>query len=243
MDMSALKPNEKKSLEIETSGGTYQRYPVKTHVVMAGDSLTEIMDRYVKPYLEQEDMIFISEKIIAISQGRAFDIDEIKVSPLANFLCKFVYKSPYGIGLGSPWTMELAIRDIGVPKILLAAFCSAVTKPFGKRGVFYKIVGDAGRAIDGPCDYTLPPYNTMQSLRQRTRIRSRPCCGNIRVARRLLLWMQTISAVKSSEFPLQRWILSCVRKFLKIIRSARHLSKRQLRLCVRFLRLKQNMNS
>ena len=102
MDMSALKPNEKKSLEIETSGGTYQRYPVKTHVVMAGDSLTEIMDRYVKPYLEQEDMIFISEKIIAISQGRAFDIDEIKVSPLANFLCKFVYKSPYGIGLGSP---------------------------------------------------------------------------------------------------------------------------------------------
>lgn len=164
MDMSALKPNEKKSLEIETSGGTYQRYPVKTHVVMAGDSLTEIMDRYVKPYLEQEDMIFISEKIIAISQGRAFDIDEIKVSPLANFLCKFVYKSPYGIGLGSPWTMELAIRDIGVPKILLAAFCSAVTKPFGKRGVFYKIVGDAGRAIDGPCDYTLPPYNHYAKL-------------------------------------------------------------------------------
>lgn len=97
MDMSALKPNEKKSLEIETSGGTYQRYPVKTHVVMAGDSLTEIMDRYVKPYLEQEDMIFISEKIIAISQGRAFDIDEIKVSPLANFLCKFVYKSPLSL--------------------------------------------------------------------------------------------------------------------------------------------------
>ena len=60
--------------------------------------------------------------------------------------------------------MELAIRDIGVPKILFAAFCSAVTKPFGKRGVFYKIVGDAGRAIDGPCDYTLPPYNHYAKL-------------------------------------------------------------------------------
>ena len=55
--------------------------------------------------------------------------------------------------------MELAIRDIGLPKILLAAFCSAVTKPFGVRGVFYKVVGDKARAIDGPCDYTLPPYN------------------------------------------------------------------------------------
>ncbi|MCR5485081.1 MAG: coenzyme F420-0:L-glutamate ligase, partial [Clostridiales bacterium] len=83
---------------------------------------------------------------------------------LAKLLCKFVYKSPYGIGLGSPWTMQLAIQDIGVPKILFAGLCSAVTKPFGVRGVFYKIVGDKGRAIDGPCDYTLPPYNHAAKL-------------------------------------------------------------------------------
>lgn len=164
MNMDELKPNEGKELKISTKYGDFLRYPVKTHVVVKDDSIPDILDLYVKDYLQEGDMIFISEKIIAISQGRAFDIDDIEVSKLANFLCKFVYKSPYGIGLGSPWTMELAIRDIGVPKILFAALCSAVTKPFGVRGVFYKIVGDKGRAIDGPCDYTLPPYNHYAKL-------------------------------------------------------------------------------
>lgn len=159
MDINALQPNEGKQLTIQTDFGVFARYPVRTHVVMSGNKLEDIMDTYVKPYLQPGDMIFISEKIVAISQGRAFDIDEIKPSKLANLLCKFVYKSPYGIGLGSPWTMELALRDVGAPKILLAAVCSAVTKPFGIRGVFYKVVGTRARAIDGPCDYTLPPYN------------------------------------------------------------------------------------
>lgn len=164
MGTEELRANEGKQLIISTKYGDFARYPIKTHVVMSGDSLTEILDKYVMAHLAPGDMVFISEKIIAISQGRAFDIDDIKPSRLAGFLCKFVYKSPYGIGLGSPWTMELAIRDIGIPKILFAAFCSAVTKPFGKRGVFYKIVGDKGRAIDGPCECTIPPYNHCAKL-------------------------------------------------------------------------------
>ena len=83
---------------------------------------------------------------------------------MAKLLCKFVYKSPYGIGLGSPWTMELALRDVGTAKILFAAVCSALTKPFGVRGVFYKIAGTAARAIDGPCECTIPPYNHYAKL-------------------------------------------------------------------------------
>lgn len=164
MDTNTLAPNEGKQLEITCDYGRFLRFPVKTHVVMSGDSLTEILDTYVKDYLQPGDMIFISEKIVAVSQGRAFDIDDIKPSRMANILHRFVYKSPHGIGLGSPWTMQLAIEDIGLPKILFAAFCSAVTKPFGVRGVFYKIVGDKGRAIDGPCHNTLPPYNHCAKL-------------------------------------------------------------------------------
>jgi len=43
----------------------------------------------------------------------AFPIKDIRPSFLAKFLVKFVHKSPYGIGLGSPWTMELAIKEGG----------------------------------------------------------------------------------------------------------------------------------
>ena len=157
--MMPFTPNRGKNLEIETDAGVFYRYPVKTHVVMAGDNLFAMMDQYVKEYLRDGDMIFISEKIVAISQGRAFPVDEIKPSRLARLLCKFVVKTPYGIGLGIPETMELAIREVGRLRILFAAFCSAITKPFGIRGVFYRICGDKARAIDGPCDCTLPPYN------------------------------------------------------------------------------------
>lgn len=55
--------------------------------------------------------------------------------------------------------MQLAIEDVGIPRILLGCVAAAVTKPFGIRGVFYKVCGKKAYAIDGPCDYTLPPYN------------------------------------------------------------------------------------
>ena len=157
--MSSFKPNKGKKLIKETSFGKFARYPVKTHVVKKGDNLFEIMDKYVMPYVQEGDGIFLSEKMVAISQGRAWHIDEIKVSPMAKFLVKFVTKSPYGIGLGSPYTMELALRDIGFPKIFLGCICAAFTKPFGIKGVFYNVVGPKARSIDGPGEYVIPPYN------------------------------------------------------------------------------------
>lgn len=153
-------PNPGKELVIEVRGfGRYARYPVKTHVVAVGEDLPGVLTRYVAGKLQKDDYLFLSEKLVAICQGRAFDIDRITPRPLARFLCRFVYHSPYGIGLGSPWTMELALRDAGVPRILLAAFFSALTKPLGIRGVFYRVAGVKARAIDGPCDCTIPPYN------------------------------------------------------------------------------------
>lgn len=158
--MESFIPNKGKQLIIETSHGTaYARYPVKTPVISAGDDLNQLIAQFVAPYLQSEDMVFISEKIVAISQGRAFPIKDIHPSRLAKFLVKFVHKSPYGIGLGSPWTMELAIRDVGRLKIILAAIIAGIAKLFGKKGVFYKILGPQVAAIDGPCDYTIPPYN------------------------------------------------------------------------------------
>lgn len=158
MDMP-FQPNEGKNLEIDTDYGRYARYPVKTHVITKDDVLEDVLDKYVKDYITEGDTIIMSEKIVAISQGRAFPIDEIKVSRLARFLSRFVVKTNYGIGLGMPETMELCIREVGRPKVLFAAACAAVGKLFGKHGVFYNICGMKARAIDGPCEYTLPPYN------------------------------------------------------------------------------------
>ncbi|MDD3479504.1 MAG: coenzyme F420-0:L-glutamate ligase [Paludibacteraceae bacterium] len=151
--------NEGKKLAIEIDGVSYLRIPVKTHVVMREDDLFEVLDKYTKDVRQPGDIIFVSEKVVAITQGRAFPISEIKPGWFARFLVKFVYKSPYGIGLGSPYTMQLAVEDVGVPRLLLGCAAALVTKPFGIRGVFYKVCGPRAYAIDGPCDCTIPPYN------------------------------------------------------------------------------------
>ena len=159
-----LIPNPSKNLIIDVEGAQWARLPIRTHVIGKDDDISEIVKRYAVPELLLGDMLFISEKVVAISQGRAFPIKDIKPSRLAKFLVKFVHKSPYGIGLGSPWTMELAIKEAGAVRILIAALASAVTKPFGMKGVFYKVVGKNINAIDGPCSYTLPPYNEYAKL-------------------------------------------------------------------------------
>lgn len=162
--METLKANKGKKIAISFDGHEYSRFPIKTHVITAKDSIFKICDKYVKPHLKSGDKLFISERIVAITQGRAYPINEINPSPLAKFLSGLVHKSPYGIGLGSPWTMELAIREAGVPRILLGMLASIATKPFGIKGIFYRVVGNNINAIDGPCEYTLPPYNKYAKL-------------------------------------------------------------------------------
>lgn len=162
--MKEWQANPDKSLVIDVDDEKYLRLPVKTHVIKRKDNIAKIVEDYVKLHLQDGDIIFVSERIVAITQGRAFPIKDISPSWLARFLVKFVHKSPYGIGLGSPWTMELALREAGVPRILFAAFVAAITKPFGIKGLFYIIAGKSVAAIDGPCHYTLPPYNEYAKL-------------------------------------------------------------------------------
>lgn len=159
-----LYPNPGKNLIIEVDKVKYARYPVKTCLITPEHKdLSQVAEQYVKPHLKPDDIIFIGEKVVAVSQGRAYPKSSIKVSWLANFLVRFVTKSPIGVGVSSPQTMQLAIEEVGVVRIALAAFCAALTKPFGIKGVFYLVAGEQARAIDGAADYVIPPYNTYVS--------------------------------------------------------------------------------
>jgi hypothetical protein len=147
--------NDGKSLEIAVGGSSYARIPIRTRVVMPGDDLDVFVAEYAKDQLQPGDLLFVTEKIVAITQGRSFLVEDIAPRPLARFLSRYVVKTSYGIGLGMPETMEMALRECGTPRILFAAAVSAVGKLFGRRGDFYRIAGD----IDGPTRHTIPPYN------------------------------------------------------------------------------------
>lgn len=175
---------------IEINGRKYERWPIKTHVIMPGDTLSALIEKYVLPVMDDQLSIIkdqwlennsdkstidnrqstidfflaVSEKIVAIMQGRSYPISEIKTGWWAKFLVKFVHKTPFGIGLGRPETMQLAISEAGLLRILFAGFMSAITKPIGLKGIFYRVAGHNVNAIDGPTPYTLPPYNTYAKL-------------------------------------------------------------------------------
>ena len=161
--MNELKanPEKQKTIEIYWNGekSTFDRLPLKTHIITNKDNLIEVVEKYAVPYLNNDDILFITERIVACTQNRAIPVNEIKPRLLAKILCKFVHKTPYGIGLGIPETMEMALVECGTMNIIVAALISVIGKIFGKRGWFYHIAGEKARAIDGPCDNTIPPYN------------------------------------------------------------------------------------
>ncbi len=160
MNKMEPKPNPGKNLIIEVNGKKYARYPIRTHLITERDKdYSEVIKKYAAHFLEPEDIVFIGERSLASSQGRSYPIDEIKPGPLARFLVRFVTKSPYGIGLGSPETMQLAVEEVGAFRMILAAFCAAITKPFGIKGIFYRVAGPQAKAVDGAAEYVIPPYN------------------------------------------------------------------------------------
>lgn len=157
--------NRTRPREVEVDGVAYERHPIKTHVVLPGEPLGPVVERYGLPLLEDGDWFFMTEKMVAGSQGRATPVAEVHARPLAVWLSKRVVRTPWGIGLGIPETMEMAIREVGTPRILLAAAVSVVSKKlFRRSGDFYRVAGKKARGIDGPGYPTIPPYDEMVVL-------------------------------------------------------------------------------
>jgi asparagine synthase (glutamine-hydrolysing) len=145
------------------------RAPVRTPLVAPGDDLVAVVSAAIGALdadvaLRAGDLVAVSEKAVAISQGRSFPVADLHARRLARVLSRLVKRTASGIGLGIPETMELALQEAGTARILLATAASAVTRPFGIRGVFYRVAGGRVAAIDGPTAGTIPPYNTHAKL-------------------------------------------------------------------------------
>ena len=157
MNQPAANPG--KQLIRAVDGIDYLRIPIKTHLITKQDEMSAVVLQYAKSQLQPGDILFISEKAVACTQSRAIPMEDIKPRKLAVTLSRHVTKTPAGIGLGIPETMEMALQECGVLRILFAAFCSVIGKILGKKGWFYIVAGPKARGIDGPTEGTIPPYD------------------------------------------------------------------------------------
>ncbi len=140
-------------------GVRFERIPVQTKILGPSDTISDVVREYALPLMQAGDILCISESPLAITQGRAVPVSEIKVSPLARLLSRYVAKVPYGIGLGAPTSMQCAIEETGVLRILFAAFVGAIGKLVGRKGDFYRIAGMQAALVDAATTSPVPPYN------------------------------------------------------------------------------------
>jgi len=150
---------KKKPVVLEVAGRRFRRIPVKSRLVKRGDDVAELIASLTDSIRQPSDIVAISEKAVAVSQGRAIPESEIRIGFLAGILWRFVRKVPYGIGLGSPATMQCAINECGAPRILLATAAGALGKLVGRRGDFYRVAGIQAAAIDAASTSPIPELN------------------------------------------------------------------------------------
>lgn len=156
-------PNAGKDLDAVALGVRYLRLPIKTRLIQHGDDLLALLKEYVAPHLASGDLLFVSEKIVCITQGRIVRRDDVKTSWLARFLSTKVRNyagTPQfrGLGHGTAPAMQLLVEEAGYLRVLFAAFVSAITRPLGIKGAFYYLVGKQAKSIDCPMSWTLAPY-------------------------------------------------------------------------------------
>ncbi len=142
--------NPGRTLEIDYKGKKYQRIPIDTHFIEIGENLTEIVNQYTQENIEEGDFVCVSTKIVSIcTPGLTVHKDNVKISPLAKLIVKFVKKWPNDIGYSSPRKMQVAINRAGYPRIIFAIIGGLFMKLIGKPGYFYKLAGNQINAIDG----------------------------------------------------------------------------------------------
>jgi len=171
--------NEGQNLDLVTSlGENVRRYPVRTELFSRDDDLDARVLEHIDAFFaglpaagpEHEAAtrgpwwFFLSEKVVAITQGRSYFVWDIKVGRPARVLSRYVTRTPAGIGLGSPFTMQLAIQEAGLPRVLYASAGGAIGKVIGRKGLFYELVGNQINAIDGPTEYSAYPSNVSAKL-------------------------------------------------------------------------------
>lgn len=129
--------------------------PLRTRLLRPGDDLVEVIQTATEGIAQPGDMIAIAETVVAIVQGRLVYCEDIQPGYFATRLNKI-----FGMNssLSSPYAMEMAIREIGLPKILVSAAFGVVGKLRGKPGEFYRVAGRGVATIDD-CTGTLPPFD------------------------------------------------------------------------------------
>lgn len=146
----------------------WQIAPVRTRWLGPWDTLRDAVRTYA-PDLRPTDTLVISEKLAVLLTGRGLPIEDYAPRRVARLLVRFVRPRPGSRGLSVPEKMQYLVEHIGAPRLALACLTSAVTRPLGLRGMFYRVAGSLARDLDGgrpPFEHLLFPPLTRHEAQE-----------------------------------------------------------------------------
>lgn len=149
---------------VEVDGKRYERVLVRTHLVAIKEPLDPIIERDVRPRLQEGGWIAISEKVVTISQGRVVHISAVRPGLLAKVIVRGVRKYEDDIGYSHPAKMQVAIWQAGYWRMVAATIVGGITRLFGRHGDFYRIAGHRIAEIDGFNPAAMPPFDEFAML-------------------------------------------------------------------------------
>lgn len=149
---------------ITVDGTTYDRLPIKTHLIHIKEDINPLIVKLVVPLAKPGDWIALSEKFVAIAQGRVIHESVVKASWLAKLLVKGVKKYKDDIGYSHPKKMQVAIMQAGYTRMFFAGLLGTITRLFGRHGDFWRIAGHRVSEIDGFNPDAIPPFNEFAML-------------------------------------------------------------------------------
>jgi hypothetical protein len=146
------------------AGRGYDRAAIRTHLVHVKEPIVEVLRQYVTPHFQPGDFLVLSEKFVAITQGRVIHRSLVRPGLLARVLVKGVTKLKDDVGFSDPAKMQVAIYRAGWLRMAFAMMAGGVTRLFGRHGDFYRIAGNRVSEIDGFNPHTVHPYNEFAML-------------------------------------------------------------------------------
>ena len=132
------------------NGRKYDRFATQTHFVEVGEDQADLVRRYVLPLSQPGDILSFGAKVMAMCTRNVKTKDEVHPGFWAKKLAPFAGINETGVGMHEPYKLQLVIDICGLPRVLFAAFVSAITAPFvAEYAASHKICGKGVAGIDG----------------------------------------------------------------------------------------------
>ena len=123
--------------------------PVPTRILTDRDDIIDCVEKYTRGKIGKDDVISVAESVVAITQGRIVRPEDLKISRVAQFCCRFI---PDIGSLASPHGMQSLMNVEGKWRVAAALFAGSLGK------LFYKWGGEQTALIDDVTG-TMPPFD------------------------------------------------------------------------------------